>query len=141
MADAHSSDQQDVRSVKKTVQSKPQGDCAEPSAIVSEVPTATFIDVQTLPSTPDKFNAAYEQRRRALTAVLGLAGTNIELLLGGPSDAAGHQTTRAVLRSWAADGSQVHVAQLETPLGTVPEALVRGTDIVQATFSLQLPSA
>lgn len=33
-----------------------------------------------------------------------------------------------------ADGSQVHIGQMETPLGVVPEALLRQGDVVSITF-------
>jgi|EP00037_Helgoeca_nana_P017425 hypothetical protein len=75
----------------------------------------------------------YERRRRALDALLGLAGREAVLVLGGPD---GVQTTQGRLESWAADDECLHVSALGTPLGTVPKALLRGSDVVQATFDL-----
>ena len=37
-------------------------------------------------------------------------------------------------RSMDADGSQVHLGQMATPMGELPEALLRGSDIVTITF-------
>lgn len=91
---------------------------------------------RTLPTTAFSHHQHFDQRRRALTTLLGLAGYRAELVLGG-SGSGGVQTTRAQLRSWAADYEHIHVAALETPIGTLPEALLRGSDVVQVTVQLR----
>jgi len=84
----------------------------------------------------------FELRRRSLHALIALGGTEVALVLGGGSTAGNGRTpaqeTNAVYRSWSADGSTLHVSSLGTPLGTVPEALLRGTDVAQLSFAVDV---
>jgi hypothetical protein len=42
--------------------------------------------------------------------------------------------TKGTFRSMDSDGEQVHVGAMETPLGVVPEALLRASDLLTITF-------
>lgn len=88
---------------------------------------------QTSSSRADAAQHRFELRQRSLLALITLAGENVELVLGGNGRTRA-QTTTGVYRSWSSDGATLHVSSLGTPLGTIPEALLRGTDVAQLSF-------
>ena len=99
---------------------------------------------QASPSTADTAERRFELRQRSLLALIALAGQNVELVLGGGGGGGNGrtraQTTTGVYRSWSSDGATLHVSSLGTPLGTVPEALLRGTDVAQVSFVVDAPT-
>lgn len=96
---------------------------------------------QASPSTADTAERRFELRQRSLLALIALAGQNVELVLGGGGNGRTRaQTTTGVYRSWSSDGATLHVSSLGTPLGTVPEALLRGTDVAQVSFVVDAPT-
>lgn len=75
-------------------------------------------------STPEKQEARTFLRERFLRVITGV--------IGKPAAFRMHENTKveAEFRGCDVDCSEIFVRNLETPLGKVPEAILRGTDII-----------
>lgn len=71
-------------------------------------------------------------RKRTLQAWLKLQNTAVDIEV-----VSGKDTLSANFRSIQADEETLHVSNLQTPLGCVREALVRGNDVEQLSFCLK----
>lgn len=72
-------------------------------------------------------------RERALSALLAVGNTPVSI------DLVDGDTATAVYRTADADLTQYHVSDLSTPLGRVPQALVRASDTLSLRFKIAPP--
>eukprot|EP00040_Diaphanoeca_grandis_P018963 m.99834 g.99834 ORF g.99834 m.99834 type:complete len:116 (+) comp27194_c0_seq1:272-619(+) len=70
-------------------------------------------------------------RSRVLLCIHKLAGQSVDVGLYGGG------TSASVLNSIDANLNTIHVSHLETPMGIVSEALLRGTDVTSLTFQIR----
>ncbi|XP_032662693.1 gem-associated protein 7-like [Odontomachus brunneus] len=83
-------------------------------------------------ATPEKQQARAFLRERFLRVVTGIVGKQAEFYL--------HENTRVSgeFRGCNVESSEIFVRNLETPIGKIPEAILRGSDIIHLSIDIDI---